>query len=1016
MSLSAADLHTVYSFLSNALSIDESTRKQAESALAQCENRPGFCSCLLEIIAARDSGCRDDARLLASVYFKNSISRYWRHRRDTSGISNDEKNHIRTKLLLHLREENTQIAIQLAVLVAKIARIDYPKEWPELFSILGQQLQSPDTLTSHRVFMVLFRTLKELSTKRLNSDQKTFHEIASQLFEFTWNLWKNDVQTILQTFSTISQSVITNSLVEHGHDLIIICERWLLCLKIIRQLIISGYPSDTTSAQEVLLVKEVCPVLLSAIQSFLPYYPAFRERQVQLCDFTKRSCTKLVKTLVVLQARHPYSFGDQTVLPAIIDFSLNMITNPDATIVSFEQFLIQCMVLVKSVLECKEYKPSLTGRVISESAASLSLEQRKKNISTAVSEMIKTILPSDRVILLCNVLIRRYFIFSAKDMDEWHQNPENFHHDQDMVQWTERLRPCAEALYIVLFENYKDLLSPIVVSILNEAMSGSPPLETEISHAMLLKDAAYTAAGHVYYELSNFLNFSDWFQGSLSIELSNKHPNMCIIHRKIAFILGQWASEIKGDTRKLVYHALIRLLQDNDIAVKLAACRSLCYLVQDTNFSEHDFSEHLPTCWSSCFKLMEEVEEFDSKVQVLNLISVLIDHVGDKVLPYASQLSNFFCKIWEESTGESLLQIQLLVALRNFVCSLGHQSSICSNLLLPILKSGINIDNPDSLNLLEDSILLLEATLSNAPSMVPQLFDFFPYLVVILERSFDYLQVATSIIEEYIIFGGIEFLNRHVSSLAKILDHIVGSVNEKGMLSTLPAIDLLVQCFPTEAPPLIAGVLQKLILICLSQQDGDHPSRTTVVTSSAAILARVLVMNTNYFAQLVSEPALQQSGFSVNQNILLALADIWVDKIDSATVIQRKIYALALCIMLTLRMPQIIDILDDILSACTGVILGGGDETTTSEDDSGGDTTSSLALNSDGIGYAGISSKDLRMRQIKDSDPIRQFSLENMLNENLKACAAFHGDASFNAAISRIHPSAFAQLQQALKM
>ncbi|KAG6487338.1 hypothetical protein ZIOFF_055924 [Zingiber officinale] len=841
MSLSAADLHTVYSFLSNALSIDESTRKQAESALAQCENRPGFCSCLLEIIAARDSGCRDDARLLASVYFKNSISRYWRHRRDTSGISNDEKNHIRTKLLLHLREENTQIAIQLAVLVAKIARIDYPKEWPELFSILGQQLQSPDTLTSHRVFM-----------------------IASQLFEFTWNLWKNDVQTILQTFSTISQSVITNSLVEHGHDLIIICERWLLCLKIIRQLIISGYPSDTTSAQEVLLVKEVCPVLLSAIQSFLPYS----------------------------------SFG----------------------------FAVE--------------------------------------------------------ITKFNTL---YFIFSAKDMDEWHQNPENFHHDQDMVQWTERLRPCAEALYIVLFENYKDLLSPIVVSILNEAMSGSPPLETEISHAMLLKDAAYTAAGHVYYELSNFLNFSDWFQGSLSIELSNKHPNMCIIHRKIAFILGQWASEIKGDTRKLVYHALIRLLQDNDIAVKLAACRSLCYLVQDTNFSEHDFSEHLPTCWSSCFKLMEEVEEFDSK-------------------------------IWEESTGESLLQIQLLVALRNFVCSLGHQSSICSNLLLPILKSGINIDNPDSLNLLEDSILLLEATLSNAPSMVPQLFDFFPYLVVILERSFDYLQVATSIIEEYIIFGGIEFLNRHVSSLAKILDHIVGSVNEKGMLSTLPAIDLLVQCFPTEAPPLIAGVLQKLILICLSQQDGDHPSRTTVVTSSAAILARVLVMNTNYFAQLVSEPALQQSGFSVNQNILLALADIWVDKIDSATVIQRKIYALALCIMLTLRMPQIIDILDDILSACTGVILGGGDETTTSEDDSGGDTTSSLALNSDGIGYAGISSKDLRMRQIKDSDPIRQFSLENMLNENLKACAAFHGDASFNAAISRIHPSAFAQLQQALKM
>jgi len=41
-------------------------------------------------------------------------------------------------------------------------------------------------------------------------------------------------------------------------------------------------------------------------------------------------------------------------------------------------------------------------------------------------------------------------------------------------------------------------------------MRGSPPLEVEITPGMLLKDAAFSAAGHVYYELSNYLNFSDW--------------------------------------------------------------------------------------------------------------------------------------------------------------------------------------------------------------------------------------------------------------------------------------------------------------------------------------------------------------------------------------------------------------------------------------------------------------------------------------------------------------------------
>jgi len=33
---------------------------------------------------------------------------------------------------------------------------------------------------------------------------------------------------------------------------------------------------------------------------------------------------------------------------------------------------------------------------------------------------------------------------------------------------------------------------------------------TEITSALLLKDAAYGAAAYVYYELSNYLSFKDW--------------------------------------------------------------------------------------------------------------------------------------------------------------------------------------------------------------------------------------------------------------------------------------------------------------------------------------------------------------------------------------------------------------------------------------------------------------------------------------------------------------------------
>ncbi|TYH77601.1 hypothetical protein ES332_D04G165200v1 [Gossypium tomentosum] len=980
MALSAADLPALYTLLVNSMSQDESVRKPAEAALSQSENRPGFCSCLMEVITAKDLVSQVDIRLMASVYFKNSINRYWRKRRDSSGISSEEKQHLKQKLLSHLREENNQIAQMLAVLISKIARFDYPREWPELFSFLAQQLQSADVLTSHRLFMILFRTLKELSTKRLTADQRTFAEISSHLFEFCWRLWQSDIQTILHGFSTISQSYGSSAVEQHHDDLYLTCERCLFCLKIICQLVISGFQSDAKCIQEIRPVKEVSPVLLNAAQSFLPYYTSFQSRHPKFWDFIKKACTKLMKVLVAIQQRHPYSFGDTCVLQPVLNFCLNKITDPEPDVLAFAQFLIKCMVMVKSVLECKEYKPSLTGRVMDEN--SVTLEQMKKNNSNAVAGVLTSLLPKERIVLLCNILIRRYFVLNSSDLEEWYENSEAFHHEQDMVQWTEKLRPCAEALYIVLFENHSQLLAPIVVSILQEAMNGCPTSVTEITPGLLLKDAAYGAAAYVYYELSNYLSFKDWFDGALSLELSNDHPNMRIIHRKVALILGQWVSEIKNDIKRPVYCALIRLLQDKDLSVRLAACRSLCLHVEDASFSEKDFSDLLPVCWVSCFNLVKEVQEFDSKV-------------------------------WEESSGESLLQIQLLIALRNFVVALGYQSPSCYAMLLPILQKGIDINGPDELNLLEDSMLLWEATISHAPTMVPQLLAYFPCLVEILERNFDQLQVAVDITEGYIILGGREFLSMHASSVARLLDLIVGNVNDRGLLSTLPVIDILIQCFPTEVPPLISSTLQKLVVICLCGGDDKDPSKTAVKASSAAILARIWVMNTNYLAQLTSEPSLssllQQTGVAIEDNILLCLVDIWLDKVDNVSSYQKKTFGLALSIILTLRLPQVLDKLDQILSVCTSIILGGTDDL--SEEVSSGDAMSSSRIH----GEDSLPSKELRRRQIKLSDPINQLSLENSVRENLQTCSALHGE-SFNSAMARMHPASFAQLKQALKM
>ena len=74
-------------------------------------------------------------------------------------------------------------------------------------------------------------------------------QISARLFDYSWHLWQTDVQTLLHGFSTFSQSYNSSTLEQHHDDLFLTCERWLLCLKIIRRLIVSGFPSDAKCVQ-----------------------------------------------------------------------------------------------------------------------------------------------------------------------------------------------------------------------------------------------------------------------------------------------------------------------------------------------------------------------------------------------------------------------------------------------------------------------------------------------------------------------------------------------------------------------------------------------------------------------------------------------------------------------------------------------------------------------------------------------------------------------------------------------
>lgn len=94
------------------------------------------------------------------------MEKYWR-KNAPNEISAPEKVALKQNLINNFREPVNQIALQLAVLVSKVAKFDCPRDWPELLPTLLQGVENTDSLVQHRSLLTLHHVVKAIAAKRL---------------------------------------------------------------------------------------------------------------------------------------------------------------------------------------------------------------------------------------------------------------------------------------------------------------------------------------------------------------------------------------------------------------------------------------------------------------------------------------------------------------------------------------------------------------------------------------------------------------------------------------------------------------------------------------------------------------------------------------------------------------------------------------------------------------------------------------------------------------------------------
>lgn len=98
--------------------------------------------------------------------------------------------------------------------------------------------------------------------------------------------------------------------------------------------------------------------------------------------------------------------------------------------------------------------------------------------------------------------------------------------------------------------------------------------------------------------------------------------------------------------------------------------------LSDFEYEPMQFIEFLQPVFSSLFALLKEADECETKMVVLNVMSFVVDKMGDNLVDHAGGLCQYLPLLWNESQEHNMLRCAILSTLVrpsiviDFICKL----------------------------------------------------------------------------------------------------------------------------------------------------------------------------------------------------------------------------------------------------------------------------------------------------------------------------------------------------------
>ncbi|KAL4401035.1 intracellular protein transport protein [Malassezia pachydermatis] len=817
-----------------------STLQMADAQLADWEEEYTLWEALLQIaldpsVVASTTilpALHQTVRQLAIIRFKNGIGKFWRARiikQKKVVIPPEAKDRIRTRLMDILSEPEHSIAVHGALIIARIARLDYPDEWPDLVTKLQEAIMASieaihqaaaqstlahtarETTILLHACNVLRQCLKEFESVRLLAGRMRMTNLARTLLPSLQPAFLTLFQDTFETQDPVSwanqpgvwERIRASHLMLKVLHRLVRCDNGILASKVssVDRPNLAYAFFECTPSQVTCILQRRTDLLTSAPSVI----PALTKHMV--------GYVKLHLDMVAKMHSHVASWA---VWPEVTQWYWTMLCAAAQEGGAFTR-------------DDDENEAVYPYRwlVLALSLVRLTLGIWKRN--RPAGTMFAGLPGAQFELQAVDVLLGTYMRLTQADLEQWQEVPETFAMEEAQNDTDVDIRPTAERLLLVLTQTSRrsgfdgahtiPSVAEYVWAKYEETAQWPATLE-----AVLAREAVYTALGICRDQLDGEIaeeggHPSDRMAATIRDRLipeakMEADPIWLIVRRRIARLLWEWSEYVQTDTRTMAYALLVDLLREapgrTDAAVQLAAAKTLAAIMDSVDFSEKLFEPYLGEALMALVHMLaDQLTEMDNIRTTATTLAILIERVGALIDPYTAGLLDMIARLWALPDPETRSKPSVLECLDKLVCAsserlrdnplLEHVHTLVARLVRSCLE-------PELSPLIGyDGLLLWAHALQYTPQLTAPLFAL-AELAPSLVTQPDFAPVVCQIWEDCALLASKDLL--HVSGpFYQALTQIVADPESPIMMSPLRAIATHLRCLDEEGLQVLADLL-----------------------------------------------------------------------------------------------------------------------------------------------------------------------------------------------------------------